>query len=160
MSDLEGLEKKIALLERELVRLRDREEIRELRHKYWRCMRDKLPDEIMECFTEDAELAFGHGISLKGKKAIGDFYRGLLKPGDTAKQIPQGHNPEIEMTSDSTAKGIWLLDVMNINAGGDAGTRIGVQYDEWYVKEPKGWRISKMENIYLYYEPVTLKKGL
>lgn len=47
MSDIERLEEKIAFLEKELVKLRDREEIRELRHKYWRCMRDKLADEVM-----------------------------------------------------------------------------------------------------------------
>jgi hypothetical protein len=159
MSDLAGLEEKVAFLERELVRLRDREEIRELRHKYWRCMRDRLSDEITGCFTEEAELEFGYGIVLKGKKAIGDFYKDLLKPASAAKQIPQGHNSEIEMTSDTTAKGIWLLDVMNIDSKGDSGTRIGVQYDEWYVKESDGWRISKMENTYFYHEAVTLKEG-
>ncbi len=159
MSDIERLEEKVALLEKELVRLRDREEIRELRHKYWRCIRDRLAGEIMDCFTEDAELEFGHGIALKGKKAIGDFYEGLLKSEDGAKQIPQGHNPELEMTSENTAKGIWLLDVMNMDADGDSGTRVGVQYDEWYVKESNGWRISKMEISYLYYEAVTLKEG-
>lgn len=159
MSDLEHLEEKIALLEKELVKLRDREEIRELRHKYWRCMRDRLADEIMACFTENAELEFGPGFVLKGKKAIGDFYSGLLGSPDGARQIPQGHNPEIEMTGETTAKGIWLLDVMNIDTGGEAGTRVGVQYDEWYVKESIGWHISKMVTTYLYYEPVVLKEG-
>jgi hypothetical protein len=159
MSDLERLEKKIALLEKELVKLKDREEIKELRHKYWRCMRDRLADEIMESFTENAELEFGHGLILKGKKAIGDFYRDILGSKDGAKFYPQGHNPEIEMTSETTAKGIWLLDVMNIDSGGDSGTRVGVQYDEWYVKESKGWHINKMVNTYLYYEAVTLKEG-
>ncbi len=159
MSDLEHLEEKMVLLEKEVVKLRDREEIRELRHKYWRCMRDRLADGIMECFTENAELEFGHEFTLKGKKAIGDFYKDILGSQDGAKFIPQGHNPEIEMTSETTAKGIWLLDVMNIDAGGDSGTRVGVQYDEWYVKESNGWHISKMVNTYLYYEAVTLKEG-
>jgi hypothetical protein len=159
MTDLAQMEEKMALLERELVKLRDREEIRELRHKYWRCMRDRLADEIMDCFIENAELEFGHGITLQGKKAIGDFYRGLMGSKDGAKQIPQGHNPEIEMTGGTTAKGIWLLDVMNIDSGGDTGTRVGVQYDEWYVKESDGWHISKMVNTYLYYEAVALKEG-
>ena len=63
------------------------------------------------------------------------------------------------MTSDTTAEGIWLLDVMSIDPGGDTGTRNGVQYNEWYVKEPEGWRISKLDNTYLYWESVTLKEG-
>jgi len=159
MTDLAQLEEKMALLEKELVKLRDREEIKELRHKYWRCMRDRLADEIMASFTENAELEFGHGLVLKGKKAIGDFYRDILGSQDGARFLPQGHNPEIEMTSETTAKGIWLLDVMNIDTEGKAGTRVGVQYDEWYVKEPNGWHISKMVNTYFYYEAVTLKEG-
>lgn len=63
------------------------------------------------------------------------------------------------MTSETTAKRIWVLDVMNIDAGGDSGTRVGVQDDEWYVKESNGWLISKMVSTYLYYEAVTLKEG-
>lgn len=159
MTDLAQLEEKIARLEKELVRLRDREEIRELRHKYWRCMRDKLANEVMECFAEEAKLSFGFNIVLEGKKAIYDFYSNMFEAENSARLVPQGHNPEIEMTGDTTAKGIWLLDVMNMDPGGGAGTRVGCQYDEWYVKEPNGWRISRLDNTYLYYEAVTLKEG-
>jgi len=159
MTDLGQLEEKIVLLEKELVKLRDREEIKELRHKYWRCMRDRLADEVMDCFSKEAKLSFGFGIVLEGKKAIYEFYSQNFKSESFPRLIPQGHNPEIEMTSDTTAKGIWLLDVMSIEPGGETGTRNGVQYNEWYVKEPEGWRINKLDNTYLYWESVTLKKN-
>ena len=73
------------------------------------------------------------------------FYSGNFKSEDFPRLVPQGHNPEIELTSDTTAKGIWLLDVMSMDPGGDTGTRNGVQYNEWYVKEPEGWLVFQLD---------------
>lgn len=158
MSGIEHLEQRVAYLEKELARLGDREEIKELRYKYWRCMRDRLSDEIMECFDEKAELDFGPNRVLKGHKAIEGFYRDLFESEERPRQIPQGHNPEIRITSDTAAEAVWLLDVLSAMPGAATGTRIGVQYDETYVKGEHGWRIKRMKNHYLYHQPVKLEE--
>ncbi len=156
MSEIERLEQRVGLLEEELMRLRDRAAIENLRHKYWRCMRHQLSDEIMDCFAEDEELDFGRGMLLKGTEELKQYYKGLFESTGRPRLIPQGHNPEISITGNRTAEAIWLLDVLNALPGADTGTRIGVQYDETYLKNENRWRIKTIKNHYLYYQQVKL----
>jgi hypothetical protein len=57
-----------------------------------------------------------------------------------AVTVHQGHMPEIELTSDTTATGVWALhDIVIFPAGRLEGYG---HYHETYVKGGDGWRIS------------------
>ena len=89
--------------------LRDIEEVRQVKHRYLRCLDLKLWDEIGDTLTEDAALAsgtsaFGQVAEIAGRPQIVAFLRARLGAGTltchTASQ------PEITVAGD-TATGIW-----------------------------------------------------
>jgi SnoaL-like protein len=92
-----------------IERLRDIEEIRQVKHRYLRCVDLKLWDELGDTLTEYATLdtgtsAFGKLAEITGRTQIIAFFRARLGPamltGHTASQ------PEITVDGD-TAAGIW-----------------------------------------------------
>ena len=133
MAELADLEARVRVLE-------DIEAIKKLKFKYWHCLDGKLWDELGDCFAEDIVINYPT-VKSKGRKANVQFLKGRL--GDVARtSIHQGHNPEIELTSDTTAKGIWALydyihDVKeNTSWGGWAS------YEDEYAKENGEWKIK------------------
>ena len=89
--------------------LLDIEEIRQVKHRYLRCVDLKLWDEIGDTLTECAILdtgtsAFGKLVEISGRPEIVAFFSAKLGPamltGHTATQ------PEISVDGD-TATGIW-----------------------------------------------------
>jgi bile-acid 7alpha-dehydratase len=103
MADLSELEKRIGVME-------DIEAIKKLKAKYFRCVDKKLWEEMETVLTEDAVADYGMGIeSLQGRKAIVEFLKKNLDR-DSMISVHQGHNPEIEITSDTTARGVWVLN--------------------------------------------------
>ena len=57
-------------------------------------------------------------------------------------RVHQGHNPEIELTSDTTATGWWELDNFMVTAETNVGLWIGAFYDDEYIKEKGEWKIK------------------
>ena len=103
MADLSDLEKRIRIME-------DIEAIKKLKAKYFRCVDKKLWDEMEEIWVEDAVADYGMGIELlQGREAILEFLKKNLDR-DSMISVHQGHNPEIEITSDTTARGVWVLN--------------------------------------------------
>ncbi len=89
--------------------LRDIEDIRQVKHRYLRCVDLKLWDEIGDTLTENATLetgtsAFGKLVEISGRPEIVAFLRAKLGPamltGHTATQ------PEIVVDGDM-ATGVW-----------------------------------------------------
>jgi len=132
MAELTDLEKRIRVME-------DIEAIKKLKAKYFRCVDKKLWDEMEGCFAEDAVADYGMGIELlQGRKAIIQFLKGNLGR-ESMITAHQGHNPEIEITSDTTAKGVWLLNdrlivqtIATLNGWG--------YYEDEYVKVNGEWK--------------------
>ena len=92
-----------------IERLCEIEEIRQVKHRYLRCVDLKLWDEIGDTLTEDATLdtgtgAFGRLAAITGRPQIVAFFRARLGPdmltGHTATQ------PEITVDGD-IATGVW-----------------------------------------------------
>ena len=103
MADLSELEKRIGVME-------DIEAIKNLKAKYFRCVDKKLWEEMETVLTEDAVADYGMGIELlQGREAIIEFLKKNLGR-DSMISVHQGHNPEIEITSDTTARGVWVLN--------------------------------------------------
>lgn len=128
-------------LEERIKRLEDVEAIKRLKYKYLRAVDAKQWDELAECFTEDATTAYGDGkYSFQGRDAIMKFLRESLGP--TMISMHQCHHPEIEFTSDTTAKGTWALqDYLIITQSNMCLRGASFYYDE-YVKINGQWKIK------------------
>jgi len=117
------------------------EAIKRLKYKYLRCVDLKKWDELKECFTEDARSGFSSGAySYEGRDAIISF----LKEGlpETRLSMHHGHQPEIDITSDTTASGKWALEDYLIDTEGDWSMRGAAFYHDEYVKIAGEWKIK------------------
>ena len=141
MADLSDLEKRVRVIE-------DIEAIKKLKAKYFRCVDKKLWDEMEEVWVEDAVADYGMGIELlQGRQAIIEFLKKNLGR-DSMISVHQGHNPEIEITTETTAKGVWVLnDRLIIQT---IATLNGWRYyDDEYIKVNGEWKkkSTKITNI-------------
>jgi hypothetical protein len=140
---------KLADLEARIRVLEDIESIKKLKYRYFRALDKKLWDELAECFTEDAVADWGpKWKSHKGREAIVNFSKRSLP--DTVVGIHQGHNPEIEITSNTTAEGVWELWDYAIDVHTNAGIRLMAFYEDAYAKERGEWKIKTSKIIPLY----------
>ena len=143
-------------LETRIRVLEDIEAIKKLRSRYWRCIREGLWDNFLDCFSDDAAVDLGVGRQLQGKKALTNFYKEIF-PTIRSTIIPQGHNPEIDVLSETKATGKWLIDNPQIEIPSNEAVRLGSTYDEEYEKESDGWRIKRQKVSHIYKEPIKLE---
>jgi hypothetical protein len=93
------------------------QEIQALKARYFRCMDTKDWDGFAQVFAPDAEMDMRGEVPpsaddpdaglTRGNQAIADFVRRNVDPVVT---VHHGHMPEIELTSDTTARGIWAME--------------------------------------------------
>ena len=126
------------------------EEIKRLKARYFRCMDTKDWDGFAQVFTADAVMDMsgemrdsrteGTGITA-GAAEIAAFVRGAV---DDVVTVHHGHMPEIELTSPTTARGIWSMeDVLRWPAGAPVATLHGYgHYHETYERVDGEWRIK------------------
>jgi len=137
----EELEERLKRLEREIQVLKDIEAIKQLKGKYFRCLDSKLWEELAECFTEDATTSYSGGkYSFKGREAIIKFLKEGLGVGSVS--MHQGHHPEIEITGETTAKGIWSFEDYLIIKKVNRGLRGVAFYHDEYAKVNGQWKIK------------------
>ena len=142
MTELQDLEARIRVLE-------DIEAIKRLKYKYFRCIDKGLWDEIGDCFAEDGVADYIPGMPLEGRAAIAKFFTDSIAPA-YSMCVHQGHNPEIEVTSDTTATGHWELDNFMVTAKTNTGLWIGAFYEDEYVKEKGEWKINKTKVDFIF----------
>jgi uncharacterized protein (TIGR02246 family) len=121
--------------------LDDIEAIRQLKARYFRTMDTKDWDAMRRVFTDDAVVdttASGGGV-VSGADAFMAFLREVLAGAVT---VHHGHMPEIELTSPTTATGIWALNDIIVFPDGTRLDGYG-HYHETYEKGADGaWRIA------------------
>jgi SnoaL-like domain len=131
--------------------LLDIEAIKQLKARYFRFLDTKEFDKMADLFTEDAELSFDDDTVFFGGTPGGtatpamavERWREFLGPGKT---VHHGHMPEIEITGEGTARGIWaMIDYVEFRPG---PPRQGIDgyghYHEEYVKRDGAWKIASM----------------
>jgi uncharacterized protein (TIGR02246 family) len=126
----------------------DVEAIRRLKARYFRTMDAKDWDGMRQVFTDD--------VVIDTSEAGGDVVRGaaefmafLQEALAGAVTVHQGHMPEIDLTSETTAMGIWALNDIVIWPNGVRLDGYG-HYHETYEKGADGWRIksSKLTRLH------------
>ena len=132
----------------ELSTFEEVEQIKQVKARYFRLMDQKRWDEWREVFTEDVTAVY-HGVpgshrsdgltqvQCNGRAELVGKISGFLSKGIS---IHHGHMPEIEVTSPTTARGIWaMVDYLRMPQFTLKGYG---HYEEAYVKENGKWKIK------------------
>ena len=123
----------------------DIEEIKQLKARYfrgmdtkdWALMKEVFADDVVIDTTEDSAPL------IEGRDAFIDFLAPTLAEVIT---VHHGHMPEITLTSETTASGIWAMeDHLWWPEGSPLRHLHGYgHYHETYVKGAEGWRIATL----------------
>jgi uncharacterized protein (TIGR02246 family) len=118
----------------------DIEAIKQLKARYFRTLDTKDWEGFRRVFTDDVvvDTVGSGGERITGGDAFLEYLSGALAGATT---VHQGHMPEITLTSDTTATGIWALHDVVIWPGGMRLDGYG-HYHETYLKGDDGWRIA------------------
>ena len=128
----------------------DVEAIKNLKARYYRCMDTKQWDGWNEVFAVDATLDTREEAPdldiVVGRENIIAFVSGVLEGVTTCHH---GHMPEIELTSETTATGIWAMeDHLWVSEGNPLPYRslhgFG-HYHETYEKVDGRWYIKTLK---------------
>jgi hypothetical protein len=124
----------------------DIEAIKQLKARYFRFMDTKdwaamrtvfAPDVVVDVSSEGGGVF--HGV---------DEFFAMLEPTLTpVVTVHHGHMPEIEVTSSTTARGVWAMeDHLQFPPGGEVGEMHGYgHYHETYVKVDGQWHIASLK---------------
>jgi hypothetical protein len=130
-------------------RLMATEEIKQLKARYFRCMDTKdwagfervfAPDAVMDMSGEMRDQTTRGGTT-RGAAEIAAMVRTVVGPVVT---VHHGHMPEIEVTSPTTARGVWAMeDKLRWPEGSPVRAMHGYgHYHETYERTQEGWRIK------------------
>lgn len=130
----------------DLQKLLDIEAIRNLKARYFRYLDIKDWASFKEVWAPEIEHDMvSEGQTFRG--ASSDFVDGVEKALSDIVTVHHGQTSEIEITSSTTAKGLWaFVDLVRPNPGASTGARemIGYgHYHETYLKSQNaGWQIK------------------
>jgi uncharacterized protein (TIGR02246 family) len=119
------------------------EAIKQLKARYFRTMDTKDWEGMREVFADDAVVdttSSGGGV-VSGADEFMAFLRAALQDVVT---VHHGHMPEIELTSATTAKGIWAMQDLLKWPNGSELHGYG-HYHETYERIDGGWRIKTLK---------------
>jgi hypothetical protein len=129
--------------------LQEIEAIKRLKYRYLRCLDQKRWAELATCFTPEAKSSYGDGkYAFDGRDAIMRFLESSMPR--TMLTSHRVHHPEIELTSATTATGVWALDDVVIETRGGFTVRGAGFYRDEYIKVDGEWKIcaTGYERIY------------
>jgi hypothetical protein len=124
----------------------DIEEIKKLKARYFRGLDSQDWDLYGGVFAEDilVDTSPAGGEIVRGRGPMVEYVQALKM----VQSVHQGHMPEIELTSATTATGVWSLEDYNIWEDGTQHHGWG-HYLETYEKVGERWFIKTMKLSYL-----------
>ena len=131
-------------LERAIRELKDLEEIKCLKHRYFRAMTYNDHETLRDTLTEDVVTSYSDGkYVFENREKLLTF---LIDSHDPKAQIIaywMAGMPEISLTSETTATGIWAMYHYFYNRGREFVDEMFVYYDDEYRKEGDTWKICR-----------------
>jgi hypothetical protein len=132
-----------------MSQLEELEAIKQVKYRYLRFIDCKQWTELRDVFTEDVTVTYDKGrYSVDGLDAVIGFLLGTLERTDVAS-MHQVHCPELEITSSTTAKGVWYFHDHVVNPGEVSGGMPGHSilqgagfYEDVYIKIAGEWKIK------------------
>lgn len=119
----------------------DIEAIKQLKGRYCRTMDTKDWAAMRQVFTDDVEMdttASGGGVVT----GAGEFMAFLEETLDGVVTVHHCHTPEVDVTSPTTASGVWAMEDMLRWPDGTELHGFG-HYNETYEKVRGQWRIRR-----------------
>jgi len=138
------------------------EAIKVVKARYFRFVDTRRWPELRELFTDDARFEF------PGLGTFDDVDAGLAAIRNAlgeATTVHHGHTPEIILTGEDSASGVWAMDDLVIRGEGlppipgypeeyQRGLHGYGHYFETYRREDTTWRIASLKLVRLYVLPV------
>jgi len=150
MTDLAA---RVAALELEVRRLRDRAEIQDLRLQYHAAVNEQRPESIARLFTDDGVLDFDVLGHANGRAAIAAFFDATLSdPATFVKQFIHNHVVEID---GERASGTSYLEARTVYAG--ESVLVAARYDDAYARAQGRWLFARMALVPIFI--VSLREG-
>lgn len=137
--------------------LSDLEEIKQLKHRYFRCIDTGNEAELATLFSDNVTIDLRGGsyrAKLSGRQNMVDFICSAFNSDVIAQH--HGHGPEIRFTGPDTAEGKWYLEdrfIDPVRMTDTVGTAI---YQDRYVRSGEGWKIvhSEYDRVYELVLPI------
>jgi hypothetical protein len=127
------------------TRAEDRDQIHQLKARYFRMMDTKNWDGLAAVFTDDVEIDMtneGGGVT----RSVAEYMPFLRENIEHVITVHHGHMPEITFTSDTSATGIWAMEDKLWWPEGSLMSHLHGygHYHETYAKVAGEWRIARM----------------
>jgi hypothetical protein len=122
------------------------EDIRTLKHRYFRAIDTADLALLGDLFTQDVAVDYRGGeyrVRIDGRDDMIDFLANAFHSGAVA--MHHGHMPEIALKGDDEATGIWYLEDIFINLEQQTHTIGSAIYCDAYRREDGVWRIARTE---------------
>ena len=129
-----------------LQQLADIEAIKVLKHRYFRAMDTADMSMLETLFAEDLTVDYrgsGYRVQINGKADMMTFLANSFHSGAVA--MHHGNMPEITITGEDTAEGIWYLFDIFINSEVGSQTIGSAIYKDRYRRENGEWIIAHTE---------------
>jgi hypothetical protein len=138
-------------LRKDIQRLMDIEAIKQMKHAYFRCIDTANLEELGTLFHEDVTVRFKGGTYEWNVQGRQDYLKNIsMSFSNESVGHHNGHQPEIQMLSETEATGMWYLAdhmwILNHNAK-TYGTAI---YWDRYLKIDGRWLIKDTSYERLY----------
>jgi hypothetical protein len=124
------------------------EQIKQLKHRYWRVCDSKDPQGFRDCFIRSgAKLDYGALGSYDDVEPIARIFEevALQKLDDggwVILEMHHGYMPEISIISETQAQGTWSLQHRRLDrSAGTDTTTVGVYSDRYEIEDGQ-WKIS------------------
>ncbi|MBH1998517.1 MAG: nuclear transport factor 2 family protein [Sphingomonadaceae bacterium] len=129
-----------------LQQLSDMEDIRTLKHRYFRGIDTADMTLLADMFTDDIGVDYRGGnyrVRVEGRENFLDFLVNSFNSDAVA--MHHGHMPEITLTGEDSAEGIWYLEDIFINLELNLHTIGSAIYRDQYRREGGVWKIARTE---------------
>ena len=129
-----------------LQQLSDIEEIRLMKHRYFRGIDTADASLLADMFTDDISVDYRGGsyrVSLQGRENMLTFLANSFHSDAVA--MHHGHMPEITITGEDTADGVWYLEDIFIDVARKSHTIGSAIYKDKYRRVGGKWKIERTE---------------
>lgn len=129
-----------------LQQLTDLEELRILKHSYFRAIDTANVALLDTMFTDDVTVDYRGGnyrVQLSGRANMIEFLANSFHSDFAGMHY--GHMPEITLTGDDTAEGIWNLEDIAIHLVEKTHTSGTAIYRDRYIRQDGRWKIAHTE---------------
>jgi len=141
-----------------LQQLSDLEDIRTVKHRYFRSIDTADLETLSSILAEDVTIDYRGGnyrVTLQGRENMVEFIANSFHSGFVA--MHHGHMPEITLTGEDTAEGIWYLEDIVLSLETKTHTAGSAIYRDRYVREADGWKIkhSEYDRVIEFIQPLS-----